>query len=139
MTRQEYLIIDLLMSFYPKFTTQEMFSRSASIRRSPFMAVPDCSVYMSYRRYCILNANLSFITSEQTSILGITITDTFWEVQPMIDTFNHCRAKHFSPGWRLVVDESMFEWRGKDQRYGKDGCPHTSPRLFENPRELAWK
>ena len=137
LTRQEYFVyvgILFTLSFYPKFSTRDLFSRSAPIRRSPFIALPDLSIYMSFKRYTEITKHLAFITKEQHLVLGNT--DAFWQVQPLIDAFNHCRRENFSPGWKLVVDESIFEWKGKDQRFGVDGCPHVT-KIIRKPKGVG--
>ena len=122
MSRQEYFVyvgMTYAMSFYPKFTTRELMSPSATIRRSSFIAVPDLSQYMTCKRYVDITNHMSFITPEQHRISGNT--NAFWEVDPLVNAYNHCRRENYRPGIKLVVDESMFEWLGKDHRYGKDG------------------
>ena len=36
-------------------------------------------------------------------------------------------------GVKLVVDESMSEWKGKDSRFGADGCPHVT-KIMRKPK-----
>ena len=105
-TVQEYFVyvgLKFAMSFYPKFRVSDMFSRSAPIRRSQFLAVPDLSQFMSISRYMTITNNLTF-----TSLTGIRESEAFWEVQPLIDAFNLNRQKTISPGWQLCADESIL-------------------------------
>lgn len=50
-TRQEYFVyvgIMFTLSFYPKFSTRDLFSPSAPCRRSSFLSVPNLSQYMTF-------------------------------------------------------------------------------------------
>ena len=137
MTKQEYFVyVDIIyvMSFYPKFKTRDLFSASSTMRRSNFLAVPDLSQYMAFSRYNDITNHLTFITAETHRVVGNT--DAFWMVQPLIDSFNNCRRENFSPGAKLVVDESVFEWKGKDHRYGIDGCPHVT-KIIRKPKGVG--
>ena len=119
------------MSFYPKFETRDLFSATSTMRRSNFLAVTDLSEYMALSCYNDITNHLTFITEDQHRMLGST--DAFWKVQPLVDSFNYFRRDNFSPGAKLVVDESMFEWKGKDQRFGVDGCPHVT-KIIRKPK-----
>lgn len=137
MTRQEYFVycgIIYAMSFYPKFTVRELFSLTAEIRRSTFIEIPDLSKYMAFSRYNDITNNLAFITNQQHLSMGNT--EAFWQVQPLVDAFNYCRQEVYSPGAKVVVDESIFEWKGKDQRYGIDGCPHVT-KIIRKPKGVG--
>ena len=137
MTRQEFYVyvgITFVLAFYPKFSTTALFSQTASVRRSRFILLPDVSQYMSFARFKALTRYMAFISPAQHDITGND--DAFWQVQPLIDAFNYNRRENFSPGSKLVVDESMSEWKGKDQRFGKDGCPHVT-KIIRKPKGVG--
>ena len=60
----------------------------------------------------------------------------FWEIQNLVDEFNASHKRNFLPGSKMVVDESMFYWRGKDQRHGKEGCPHVT-KIIRKPKGVG--
>ena len=137
MSEQEYFVyvgIMFALSFYPKIPTHDLFSSTSTLRRSDFLVLPDLSVYMAYSRFKDITTHLTFITVEEHQIAGDN--DVFWKVQPLVDAFNHCRRENFSPGAKVVVDESIFEWKGKDQRFGNDGCPHVT-KIIRKPKGVG--
>ena len=63
MTRQEYFVyLGLLkaMSFYPKFSQDDLFSASAAVRRAKFIILPILSNYMVHRRFKAIRKHLTF-------------------------------------------------------------------------------
>ena len=136
LTRQEYFVfVGLLFAFslYPKFSVADMFSKSSGLRRSRFLLVPDFSDYMTGHRFRLIMKHLEFsrgVTNEEAA------SCSFWQVQPLVDAFNDCRKQRVSPGYKLVVDESMSEWRGKDQRHGDSGCPHVT-KIIRKPKGVG--
>jgi len=111
MTVQEYFLymgLMLLMSFYPKFTVDEMFSKSAACRKCGWLSLPLLSLYMSRSRFRTLSQSLSFITKSRAVLDYGRELPAFWQVQPLIDCFNFNRGLKFQPGWKLVADESVF-------------------------------
>ena len=139
LTVQEYFLLlglMLLMSFYPKFSVNELFSKSAPARSTGCISIPLLSMYMSLRRFKVLTGNLTFISRARAMIQYGDDLPAFWQVQSLIDCFNYQRAMNFSPGWKLVVDESMCPWRGKDARFGVDGCPHVT-KIARKPKGVG--
>ena len=136
MSIQEYfqlLGLILAMSNYPKFTMRDMFTSTSDLRRSEFLAVPDLSRYMTLRRIITLLKHLTFA---MTVSVEEQRANSFWRVQPLVTEFNKNRARNIRMGKKGVVDESMSEWKGKDQRFGKDGCPHVT-KIARKPRSTG--
>ena len=48
-----------------------------------------------------------------------------WLCQWLIDEWNDWMVQCFTPGFKICVDESMFEWRGRGD-YDTRGLPHVS-------------
>ena len=137
LTRQEYFVFVGLVfacSLYPKFSVADMFSKSSGLRRTAFLLVPDFTKYMTGYRFKNIMKHLVFsygVSDEEAA------SCSFWQVQPLVDAFNDCRVQRVIPGYKLVVDESMSEWRGKDQRYGaKSGCPHVT-KIIRKPKGVG--
>ena len=60
---------------------------------------------MSAKRFDAITAALSF-----TNVNKPTYMDKFWEVHQMVSEWNKNMAEAFSPGWILLLDESMSIW-----------------------------
>ena len=133
-TRQEYFLLEgigLAASFFPKHSMDELFSKSSTMRQSEFMCFPNFTKYMPYSRFKQLMKHLTFanVTSREGN-------GGFWQIQPLIDSFNAIRARMVSPGYKLVGDESMSPWRGKDERFGVRGCPHVT-KIIRKPKGVG--
>ena len=134
LTRQEYFVLLGLVyacSFYPKFSVDDLFSKSAPARKSEFISIPNLSKYMSLNRFKTLKKHLAFAPESSRSD-----DVAFWGIQPLIDAFNDVRSRAFSPGYKLVGDESMSVWKGKDQRHGDTGCPHVT-KIIRKPKGVG--
>ena len=136
LTRQEYFVFVGLIfacSLYPNFSVQDMFNKSSGLRRTRFLLVPNFSVFMCLHRFNQIRKHMEFsvgVTNEEAK------SCSFWQVQPLVDAFNHSRQTRVSPGYKMVVDESMSEWRGKDQRHGDSGCPHVT-KIIRKPKGVG--
>ena len=136
LTLQEFFQLQglmVVMSFYPKFTVRELFCTTAEVRRSKWVRLPNLSKYMRYNRLVIL---LKHITWWKPPSRAYQDTCSFWKVQPLVDAYNVRRKKYIVPGQKMVVDESMSEWRGKDQRWGAKGCPHVT-KIARKPKSTG--
>ena len=133
---QEYLqFVGLMfaMSFYPKFSMRDLFSPTSEMRRSNFLTFCNLSIYMTYRRALLIMKHLTFATTKTAAEM---VAKSFWKVEPLVAAFNCNRKKNIVPGIKLVVDESISEWKGKDQRFGADGCPHVT-KIIRKPRGVG--
>ena len=138
MSIQEYFQLVgfmLAMSNYPKFSMWDMFTATSDLRRSEFLAVPNLGRYMTLRRVLTLLKHLTFampVSAEEQR------AKSFWRVQPLVTAFNQNRARNIRMGKKGVVDESISEWKGKDQRFGEDGCRHVA-KIPSNLVVLEWR
>ena len=136
LTRQEYFVFVGLLyacSLYPKFSVQDMFNKSCGLQRTRFLLVPNFAGYMSFTRFNQIRKHLEFlrgVTNEEAAKC------VFWQVQPLVVAFNLSRKNHVSPVYKMVVDESMSEWRGRDQRHGDSGCPHVT-KIIRKPKGVG--
>ena len=101
------------------------------MRTSEFMTYPNLSKYMPYSRFKVLMKHLTFASPDSREGNG-----AFWRIQPLIDTFNDVRFRMLRPGYKLVADESMSQWRGKDDRFGVRGCPHVT-KIIRKPKGVG--
>lgn len=137
-TRQEFFVyVGLLFacSLYTKFTLKDLFSPNSDLRRSEFLQLPDYSKHMKYNRFKNINKHLTFASDVDLTV-NQTDRDAFWQIQPLVDAFNNNRKNKVVPGNKLVGDESTSPWRGKDQRYGKRGCPQTI-HIIRKPKPVC--
>lgn len=78
---QEYFVyLGLLyaMSFYPKFSAEELFSPTADVRRAKFIMIPVLSKYMTHRRFKEIRKHLTF----SHMLTAREMTDcVFWQVE----------------------------------------------------------
>ena len=72
---------------------------------------------MSRDQWEIIHLTLTFALPEQTSDL--------WVCCWLIDSFNKGMEECFHQEWQIVVDESMFKWRGLGN-YDMSCLPHMS-------------
>ena len=84
---------------------------------------------MTKNRFLFLKQRLRWYPSAEHRPAG---ADTWWFVTELTELFNDRMAHTLSPGWLLVVDESMCAWRG---RYGTPDNPHVLPVLSWVPRK----
>ena len=121
----------LAATFFPKHAMSDLFSKSSVMRKTDFMVFPNFTQYMAYGRYKILLKHLTFVIHRREDV-----GTAFWKIQPLIDAFNAARARMLSPGYKVVGDESMSSWRGKDSRYGDSGCPHVT-KIIRKPKGVG--
>ena len=58
-----------------------------------------------------------------------------WRCRWLIDTWNDWMIESFTPGFKIVVDESVFEWRGRGD-YDTRGLPHVS-KIARKPKGVG--
>ena len=85
---------------------------------------------MTKNRFIFLRSRIQWCCHPEDR-QGAEASDPWWFVKKLIDSFNAHMAKVFSPGWLLIVDESMCAWRG---RVGIDSL-HSLPKLSWVPRK----
>ena len=83
MTRQEYFVyLGLLkaMSFYPKFSQEELFSAASDVRRAKFIIIPILSNYMTHKRFKAIRKRLTFSRMLTAREMADCV---FWKVSVM--------------------------------------------------------
>lgn len=121
------------MSYYPKFSAAELFLLSADCRKSIALALPNLGKFMALRRFQILK---TFWRHTEDQRAHVPTREVFYRVQPLVTAFNFQRRTMLKAGPKCVVDESMFEWRGKDATHGIDGCPHVT-KIPRKPKAVG--
>ena len=137
LTEQEFFVyvgLLLLMTFYPTFPVAVLFGVAGGVFSTrKFLALPKMQEYMSFYRFKLLGDNLTFATTPPADERARC---AFWKVQPLVNAFNKNRKDGFVASFKVVADESMFEWQGRDQRHGEAGCPHVT-KIIRKPKSVG--
>jgi uncharacterized membrane protein YgcG len=129
LTEQEFFVyvgLLLLMTFYPTFPVAVLFGVAGGVFSTrKFLALPKMQEYMSFYRFKLLGDNLTFATTPPADERARC---AFWKVQPLVNAFNKNRKDGFVASFKVVADESMFEWRGRYQRHLRQGSLRLEAR-----------
>ena len=90
---------------------------------------------MSNRRFKLIIKHMSHNTREHVLCFNGVSPTALWKVHPLVNSFNVQRKRNYTPGDKMVVDESTSYWRGKDQRRGSEGCPHVT-KIPRKPKSV---
>ena len=126
MSDQEYFVyvdvgVMFTLSFYPKIPTHDLFSNTSTLGRSDFLVLPGLhGVFALQWHHYLLEIHHCGRSSDfwwQRHLLkGVTAGRRF---QPL-------SSREFRSGRKVVVNENIFEWKGKDQSFGNDGYLHVT-------------
>jgi hypothetical protein len=133
--RQELLqFIGLMMALalHPKKSQQECFATDSEHEFNPS---PNLSRWMTIGRFSHLLSCTTHATKPATD-QERQEQGAFWAVQPLVDAFNEQRRRLFRSGKKCCADESIFAWRGKDQRHSQNGCPHCA-KILRKPESVG--
>jgi hypothetical protein len=122
---KKWLGILLATTFAPGFRSRDMWS----VDDTGFFAPPKIGERhgMSRDRWMSIKGALTFRDPAPTP--------DRWECRWLIDQFNLWMEDAIYPGYKLVVDESMFEWRGRGD-YDVRGLPHVS-KVARKPKGVG--
>ena len=69
-------------------------------------------------------------------LLCILPQDEYYQIRGFVCAFNHRRATLITPGERLLIDECMLWWLGKDGKWTIVGMPHVT-KIIRKPRGIG--
>lgn len=128
----QFVGIMMALSLHPKKSLQECFANNSIYSFSPS---PQLSEFMTLGRFSHLVACMTHATKPQTD-QELQEQGGFWAVQALVDAFNEQRRRIFRAGKKCCADESIFAWRGKDQRHQQGGCPHCT-KILRKPQSVG--